>query len=668
MSPFQVALMNSARTIPGISALCCLALTVAAGAEPTPQKVTYTEHVLPIFRAKCGSCHNANDREGDLVLDDYTSLRTGGGSGEVIEPGNLENSYLWSLVTHESSPEMPPEQPRLPDEELSVIRAWIEQGAVQDAGSPSTASTPKLSLAKVDVPTNRPAGPPPMPTSYLGPPLRFTARSNAVTALATNPWSPVLAVSGHQQIALYDTRTRLLLGVLPFPEGQPHILKFSRNGRLLLAGGGRGGASGRVVVFDVATGERRFEVGDEYDLVLAADISPDHAQIALGGPKRLVRVYGTATGELLYELKKHTDWVTAIEFSPDSVLLASGDRSNGLVVWEAFTGREWLVLNGHRGAITDVGWRADSNVLVSACEDGTVKQWEMNDGRELKSVGAHGGGVSSIDLARDDRMVTTGRDQTAKLWQPDGTAIRTFSGLSDLGLEVAFDDETETVFAGDWNGQITAWSAADSKVLGQLSSNPPSVADQLRLALEAQAAAQAQAVSAQTAVANLQKQHEAALAQRRQQADALAAEARALQEQVAELTRSQESAAASAQQTDEQLRQADELLAAARRILDNAQREQAAAAAAAEQRRTALAQTEQALTQKQKDAEARASEAAAAQSALTVTPQEQQALQQAHEAATAAAADQARFDAVVSQLQALAQPSAEGAPASSPTP
>ena len=111
-----------------------------------------------------------------------------------------------------------------------------------------------------------------------------------------------------------------------------------------MAGGGRGGHSGRVVLWDVKSGKRIAEVGNEYDVVLAADISPDHTQVALGGPKKIVRVYDTSTGELLYEKNKHTDWITAIEFSPDGVLLATADRSNGLVVWEAFTGREFYFL------------------------------------------------------------------------------------------------------------------------------------------------------------------------------------------------------------------------------------------------------------------------------------------------------------------------------------
>ena len=425
-----------------------------------PEKVTFDDHVLPIFRAKCGSCHNGNDRKGNLVLDDYAAMREGGGSGEVVEPGDLESSYLWLLVTHDSSPEMPPDQPKMPDEELAIIQKWILGGVLKDKGSKAEVKK-EAAIAKIDVSGKRPEGPPPMPTRFLGDPLTVTGRANTVTALTVSPWAPVAAVSGYKQIALFDTRSRRLLGVLPFPEGQPEILKFSRNGSLLMAGGGQGGASGKVVLFDVATGERKIELGNEYDAVLGADVSPDHTLVALGGPKRMVRVYSTATGELLYEKKKHTDWVTAAAFSPDGVLLATGDRSNGLVVWEAQTGNEYLVLNGHSGSITDVSWRPDSNSLASASLDGTVRFWELNDGREIKKWTAHGGGATAIDYVRDGRIVTTGKDRNAVLWKADGSAIRKFSGLNEMGLEAAYDADNDLVFAGDWTGRVLVWKGAD---------------------------------------------------------------------------------------------------------------------------------------------------------------------------------------------------------------
>ena len=38
----------------------------------------------------------------------------GGGSGEVVEPGDPDGSSLWLLVTHKDEPNMPPNRPSSP--------------------------------------------------------------------------------------------------------------------------------------------------------------------------------------------------------------------------------------------------------------------------------------------------------------------------------------------------------------------------------------------------------------------------------------------------------------------------------------------------------------------------------------------------------------------------
>src|SRR5690606_31398838 len=158
---------------------------------------------------------------------------------------------------------------------------------------PRVAAKPKFDLTMSAAPGQRPEGPPPLPGRLSLEPVVRTENTTAVTALATNPWSPLAAVAGQKQALLYNSQTLELLGVLPYPEGVPYVLKFSRSGDMLMAGGGHGAASGKVVVWNVKTGERVIEVGDELDAVLAADISADRTQIALGGPNRVVRIYST---------------------------------------------------------------------------------------------------------------------------------------------------------------------------------------------------------------------------------------------------------------------------------------------------------------------------------------------------------------------------------------
>ena len=466
-----------------------LVLPAAAFAQ---EKVTFQDHVQPIFRQHCGSCHNTDKKTADLDLLTYSSAMQGGASGAVIEPGDSANSYLYMLVNHDSEPKMPPNQPKIEVAKLDLIRKWIDGGALENAGSKPVMKKPKMDLSLSSSPTGRPEGPPPMPELLSLEPVVHTENTTAITAMATNPWSPLVAVGGQKQVVLYNTKTLELAGILPFPEGVPQSLKFSQNGALLLAGGGHDAANGRVVVWNVRTGERVIEVGDELDTVLAADISADQTLVALGGPGKVVRVYSTATGELKYELKKHTDWIYSIGFSPDGVLLTTGDRNGGLLVWEAPTGREYLTLNGHKGAITDIGWRSDSNIVASASEDGTVKLWEVNNGTAVKSWNAHGGGATSVEFARDGKLVSCGRDKTTKLWDQNGQQIRAFPAFGDIALQATICDETNQIIAGDWTGTIKVWTAADGKDIGQLTANPLTLEDQVAKAKQTLAAKQAE--------------------------------------------------------------------------------------------------------------------------------------------------------------------------------
>jgi hypothetical protein len=454
--------------------------------------VTFQDHVLPIFTNHCTGCHNADKKKGDLDLSSYSATMAGGGSGDIAAAGDSASSTLFKVITHLTDPKMPPKKPKISDAEILTIKKWIDGGLIEAPGGKARkAKGPSVDLALNAGATGRPKGPPAMPEDLLLEPEIRTRKAEAVTALAASPWAPLAAVGGQHQVLLYNTDTLDLAGILPFPERRPTILRFSRSGSLLLAGGGHGAKLGRVVLYDVRSGDRVAEIGQEFDQVLAADLSPDQGLVALGGPGKLVKIYDTRGCDLEHSIKKHTDWVTALEFSPDGVLLASGDRSGGLHVWEARTGRIFYTLAGHKAAITDLSWRSDANLLASSSEDGQVMLWEMANGTRVKAWSAHPA-ASSVKYSMDGRLVTCGRDMLVRTWDGNGAKLKDFEAFSDLALRAVYSHDGARVIAGDWTGEIRVWTAADAKRVGVLSTNPPSLADRLAADLRALDAALAE--------------------------------------------------------------------------------------------------------------------------------------------------------------------------------
>ncbi|HXF61889.1 MAG TPA: c-type cytochrome domain-containing protein, partial [Caldilineaceae bacterium] len=113
-----------------------------AGDEEMPPvdlaTVNYQDHVLPIFEARCGECHGAEDPEEGLELTRYRTALAGSQNGPVIEPGDPEGSYLVELIVEGK---MPKEGEPLSQREIDTIIAWIEAGAPETA--PEGAAPPE---------------------------------------------------------------------------------------------------------------------------------------------------------------------------------------------------------------------------------------------------------------------------------------------------------------------------------------------------------------------------------------------------------------------------------------------------------------------------------------------------------------------------------------------
>ena len=468
---------------PAHGVLCLFAFCFLTSPAFAQEKISYQDHILPLVEANCSKCHNADKKKADLELTSYQGALKGSGSGAILVSGNPEASKLWKALTHAEEPFMPPNRPKLADQELESFRKWILGGLLENAGGkpvPASALAMDLTL-KADI-SGQPEGPPPMPAELPLEPVVHTARMDAITGLASSPWAPLIAVAGQKQVLLFHSDTLDLLGILPFTEGQPVEVTFSRSGRLLLASGGRGAKSGRVVVWDILTGARLMTLGGEYDAVLTADIRADQSQVALGGPSRLVKIFSTKTGELQHKIKKHTDWVTAVAFSPNGQLLATADRNGGISLWDPDSAQELFTLAGHKSAVTALSWRSDSKLLVSSSEDGAVKLWETQEGKQAKSWTAHGAGVLSVSYSHDGHLVTCGRDNTVILWDANGSKVRSLDSPGDLPLRATFSPDGKRIFLADFSGRVTVWRANDGKQSGELNPNPLPLADQLAAA------------------------------------------------------------------------------------------------------------------------------------------------------------------------------------------
>src|SRR6202790_3324119 len=104
------------------AAVFALASQRADSAEPLGARAT------AILQQRCLSCHGEKTAMSDLQLTGREQALRGGNRGPAIKPGNANDSLLFQAVSHIGKVTMPP-GPKLPNDEIETLRAWIAKGA-----------------------------------------------------------------------------------------------------------------------------------------------------------------------------------------------------------------------------------------------------------------------------------------------------------------------------------------------------------------------------------------------------------------------------------------------------------------------------------------------------------------------------------------------------------
>ncbi|MGA2405315.1 MAG: c-type cytochrome domain-containing protein [Bacteroidales bacterium] len=96
-------------------------------------EICFTGDVLPIFINNCAisGCHDGGGRESRMALNNYADI------SQAVVPGNPNGSRLYQAIITKWGNMMPPKQP-LSEQNRTIIRLWIEQGAAQTVCTDTT--------------------------------------------------------------------------------------------------------------------------------------------------------------------------------------------------------------------------------------------------------------------------------------------------------------------------------------------------------------------------------------------------------------------------------------------------------------------------------------------------------------------------------------------------
>src|SRR3954452_24120764 len=103
---------------------------IALGASTLAAQTTATTPAaVGLLRTNCSPCHSERNRSSGLSMDNRAAILQGGNRGPAIKPGAPGESLLVQAIEQTGDLKIPPAG-RLSAEQVSTIRAWIEQGMI----------------------------------------------------------------------------------------------------------------------------------------------------------------------------------------------------------------------------------------------------------------------------------------------------------------------------------------------------------------------------------------------------------------------------------------------------------------------------------------------------------------------------------------------------------
>ncbi len=266
--------------------------------------------------------------------------------------------------------------------------------------------------------------------------LSLLGNGGVVRALAFNPahGDEVATGSADGVVRLWDTAADPAQGVSEAHEGGVTGLAYAPDGKTLATVGN----DGRLRVWELATGRRLWEAGNEGGVKLqGVAFSPDGKRVAVASDGYAAVIYAAATGQEQLALTEHRSAVYAVAFSPDGTQVATAGWEGLCRIFDPRSGALLATLQSTPLPLFDVAFSPDGRQVATAGGDGFVRVWDW-EGEQL---------IHSLD----------GREGNP---EEAGQALE-----QDL-YAVAFSPDGKTVAAGGRARTILTWSTADGRLTG----------------------------------------------------------------------------------------------------------------------------------------------------------------------------------------------------------
>ena len=410
------------------------------------ETVSFSRHVAPILLEHCQSCHGPKKAEGGYRVDTYQAALEVGDSGVAGFVGDSvdDSEAFRRIVSDDHSERMPLDGDPLLQEQIDILRGWIESGAAFDG------EDPEGKLAALVARNDQPNAPATYPFGVPATAVQFSSDGKRVY------------VSGYHELTTWNVSDGSLVGRIPNVGQRTMSLDLSSDGAWLIVGDGTPGRGGTVRVVDVAKQAVVRVLTACGDLVTDVQFSPTGDQIAAATVESGLKVINLADGKEVATIASHSDWVTCVAWSPDGKLLVTGSRDKTCKVFDVSDGDLKLTYSGHGKPVRSLVFHPNGEEVFSGGNDQKIHRWKIADGAKAAEVG-FGGEVFELALAGGFLYAVAGDGTVAKVNLEDNKRVAEFKGHEDWPMSVDYHEPTNRVVSGGYDGEIRIWDPDEAK-------------------------------------------------------------------------------------------------------------------------------------------------------------------------------------------------------------
>jgi WD40 repeat protein len=254
-------------------------------------------------------------------------------------------------------------------------------------------------------------------TSAIKPRQEMRGHSDGVSGVALlADGRRIITCSDDGSLRLWDLESGVQIGNNWRDDGKEGMLSIalSPNGKTVASGS----MDGTIRLWDVETEKVVARWTGHADVVSSLCWSVDGERVVSGSDDGTIRVWDVESGDtVLGPINTGHGYVI---YSPDTskVNIATGGlHETALKIWDAKTGNLLSTIK-HDHVVSSVAWTSDQKKLITGSY-ASIRIFDTATWQQIAILEGHTDTVLSLSLFQNDRLLASGGDKTARLWNLD---------------------------------------------------------------------------------------------------------------------------------------------------------------------------------------------------------------------------------------------------------